>query len=481
MISSAVRGQAARYRSEFRTALPFPHIVIDGFLEADKAEGLLRDFPPFVPENAGNEFGEVGRKAVVPEIHRISPFYAKVYDYIASQEFLDFVAAATGIQHLVHDAQMFGGGTHENLEGQDLDPHVDFNYLADRGLHRRLNLLLYLNKEWNVAWGGCLELHSNPRRPAENQISVIAPDFNRAVIFETSERSWHGFERIRLPDAKKHLSRKMLSVYLYTRDRPVEETAPPHSTFYVQRPMKKHLIPGHALTLDDVSWLEKSLERRDHWIEFYQRKELEDSKRIQELLARNRRPGGWWSSIGRLRGSVVRLLRGSRKDPTSLADADVAQDRLDQPPPEVRQGEHAPADAIVNDGVRVRVLGGGMQEGPARGAWPDGWIGSPFEVAIRVETPVESIALDAFLPHGTLPEVELRARLNGIEAVRRMFRPGAVGMSVPVEAGAGDLIELRIRSDRTYCPRHTGAGADSRDLVVVLRSLRIVSANPAPA
>ena len=110
-----------------------------------------------------NEFGEVGSKATVPDIRKLSPFYAGVYSYIASRGFLDFVSQVTAIPDLVHDELMFGGGTHENLEGQELDPHVDFNFLEDRKLHRRLNLLLYLNKEWEKGWGGCLELHQGHR------------------------------------------------------------------------------------------------------------------------------------------------------------------------------------------------------------------------------------------------------------------------------------------------------------------------------
>jgi len=414
MIRSAVRQQASRYRGDFQSAQPFPHVVIDNFFDPDKAEHLLADFPAFDAENAKSDFGHVGRKAAVPDIRRISPFYAAVYDYIASQGFLDFVAEATGIPDLVHDEQMFGGGTHENLEGQDLDPHVDFNFIEDRKLHRRLNLLLYLNKEWDVAWGGCLEIHSNPRKPKENQIKVITPMFNRAVIFETSEHSWHGFEQIRLPEGKKHLSRKMLSVYLYTKERPAEEIAPPHGTCYVQRPLPRHLAAGHTLTEEDVRQLEDLLWRRDTWIEIYQKKELADSRRIQDLV------------------------NSTRETP------------------------------------QVPLSGDGVQEGQARGIWADGWIGSPFEVAIRLQMPVDSILIEGFLPEQTLPEVELRVSVNDAVVQRGTFQPGEISWSVPSEANAGELIHLRIVSDRSFCPMRAGLGADGRELVMVLRALRVL-------
>jgi hypothetical protein len=393
MINAAVRQQASRYRDEFRAARPFPYLVIDEFFEAAKAERLLAEFPPFNPANAKNEFGEVGRKATIPDIRKISPFYAAVYEYIASPEFLIFAAEATGIPNLVHDEQMFGGGTHENLEGQDLDPHVDFNFIEDRKLHRRLNLLLYLNKEWDVSWGGCLEVHSNPRRPRENQIRVVAPMFNRCVIFETSEHSWHGFERIQLPEGKKHLSRKMLSIYLYTRERPAEEIAPPHGTFYVQRTMPSHLAAGHTLTSQDVRNLEELLGRRDSWIEFYQRKELTDSKRIRDLEAYVRH-------LAESRGMLDRVR--------SMLPLDRIRTLL----PKKREEEPASSAAPAASAPRVPISGYGIPEGPVRGVWPDGWIGSPFEITIRLQMPADSILLEGFLPEQTLPEVQLAISVN---------------------------------------------------------------------
>lgn len=75
-----------------------------------------------------------------------------------------------------------------------------------------------------LSWsGGCIELHSKPRHPEFDEIKSFLPLFNRAVIFETSEYSWPGFSAIRLPQGKKHLSRKSSSIYLYTKDRPAEE------------------------------------------------------------------------------------------------------------------------------------------------------------------------------------------------------------------------------------------------------------------
>ena len=97
MINAVVRQDASHYRSKFASAYPFRHVVIDDFFHARKAEQLLADFPPFDPANARNEFGEVGGKATIPDIRKISASYSELYNYIASRDFLDCVSQLTGI------------------------------------------------------------------------------------------------------------------------------------------------------------------------------------------------------------------------------------------------------------------------------------------------------------------------------------------------------------------------------------------------
>src|SRR5207253_10460492 len=108
---------------------PFHHAVIEGFFEQGFAERLLADFPAFNPALAKNEiYGGVWGKAVNTRIREIAPAYRELYELIQSRSFLDFMGEITGIPDLLFDPALYGGGTHENLHGQDLDPHVDFNY-----------------------------------------------------------------------------------------------------------------------------------------------------------------------------------------------------------------------------------------------------------------------------------------------------------------------------------------------------------------
>ena len=251
-----------RHAAAFAQREPFRHVVIDDFLAPDYAAALLAAFPPFERGNARNEAGELGGKSTIERIRGLGRPYAMLDELIQTREFLDFVGRITSIADLLYDPDYFGGGTHENREGQDLDPHVDFNRHPREGWHRRLNLIVYLNHEWDDAWGGSLELHSDPRA-ADDRVRLVTPLFNRCVIFETTEWSWHGFGRITLPAHRATLTRKSIALYFYTQERPTDELAGTHSTIYVDRPLPDRFHAGVTLSDHDVEELRVMLARRD--------------------------------------------------------------------------------------------------------------------------------------------------------------------------------------------------------------------------
>ncbi len=213
--------------------------------------------------------------------------------------FLKRTGAITGITDLLYDKDYVGGGTHENLDGQELDIHVDFNYHPATFQHRRLNLILFLNPEWSESWGGSLELCVDPWDPSSAEVVRILPLANRAVLFETTERSWHGFSRITLPPGKRELSRRSIAVYFYTKKRPAEETAASHATVYIPRPLPTHLQPGHTLTECDLEELQRLTQRRDDQIRFLHEREL----RLHRADPRHHR----FTFVPR--GSIINLAR----------------------------------------------------------------------------------------------------------------------------------------------------------------------------
>ncbi len=265
-IADHVLKDADAHGLAFATAKPFRHVVIDDFLAADYAARIDREFPSFERGNARNENGDLGNKSTIEKIRGLGPSFEALDNLIQSQAFLDLVGRLTGIDGLLYDPWYFGGGTHENRHGQDLDVHVDFNRHPIENWHRRLNLIVYLNHEWDETWGGALELHSDPRADG-NRTKSVAPLFNRCVIFETTESSWHGFPPIVLPESKRDLTRRSLALYFYTKERPVEELADTHSTIYVDRPLPERFQPGLTLSGDDVQELRILLARRDQHIQ----------------------------------------------------------------------------------------------------------------------------------------------------------------------------------------------------------------------
>jgi Rps23 Pro-64 3,4-dihydroxylase Tpa1-like proline 4-hydroxylase len=266
-----VRGHVADLASQFSAAQPFRHVVIDGFLDPQLCAELIAQFPPFEAGDARNERGEAAGKAVIAEIARLGPAFDRFDRLMRDREFLSLMGRITNIPGLLYDEDYIGGGTHENRDGQELDSHVDFNFHPRLGWHRRLNLIVFLNPRWEEAWGGCLELLREPSASASRMVTPLA---NRAVIFETTESSWHGFRVIRTPPGQG-ITRRSLAVYFYSHDRPAAEIAPSHGTYYYQRPLPAHIQPGYTLCEEDVAEIRKLFARRDDQIRFLYEREQE--------------------------------------------------------------------------------------------------------------------------------------------------------------------------------------------------------------
>ncbi|AKS43170.1 2OG-Fe(II) oxygenase [Wenzhouxiangella marina] len=277
----------AGLRSEFDSAKPFRHLVLDDFFTPDYARSLLQEFPPFDTALARNEAGKIGGKCVHEKLAELAPPYQRLDELIQSREFLAWLEALTGIDELLYDPNYFGGGTHENRHGQDLDPHVDFNKHPETGLHRRLNLIVYLNEEWQDDWGGAIEFHQDPRLPPEeNRIEYVNPKFNRAVLFETTHWSWHGFERINLPEGDADpRSRKSVALYFYSRTRPEKEQTKPHSTIYVERPLPSHIQPNQPLGDAEYQQVQGMLRRRDEHLQRLYGNISDLSAHVEDLIA----------------------------------------------------------------------------------------------------------------------------------------------------------------------------------------------------
>jgi Rps23 Pro-64 3,4-dihydroxylase Tpa1-like proline 4-hydroxylase len=299
-LNASVENEAAQLTHRFVNAQPFRHAVIENFFDAAFAESLLAAFPAFDRGNRVGDDGREGGKSTVERIMALGPAFRALDACIQTPDFLRLIGTIAGIDDLMYDPFYLGGGTHENRHGQALQAHVDFNYHPSERWHRRLNLIVYLNPEWNESWGGNLELWRDPYQDA-NPVVRIAPAMNRCVIFETTESSWHGFDKIALPPERADLSRKSIALYFYSRQRPAQETAGKHTTHYVNRQLPGHLVAGHTLTHMDIETLRELIAHRDNQM---QRLYAENASLLQ---ARDRGISG--QILYQLRRLYVRYLR----------------------------------------------------------------------------------------------------------------------------------------------------------------------------
>lgn len=262
ILNPRVLADISKLSAQFVCAPPYPHLVIDNFLDSDFAALLADDFPSFDRGNSIGDNGVPGGKSTLENIRSLGTAYRRLDKAISSPEFLRTLSKLTGIEDLIYDPWYLGGGTHESRNGTSLDPHIDANYHPVEPWHRRLNVVLYLNRHWDDEWGGCFELFHDPQSLSTAD-RLVTPTFNRCAIFETSERSWHGFSQIRLPPAKAHLTRRSIALFFYTLERPAVETVDRHTVHYVKRPLPVHFTSGHVLSPSDVACIHDAISQRD--------------------------------------------------------------------------------------------------------------------------------------------------------------------------------------------------------------------------
>jgi hypothetical protein len=229
-------------REQYRRAAPFPFFVIDGFLERDFADTLAASYPSYEnASNTGRSFRAVNEmgKVQICEYESFPPAAKRLADAICAPELVRDLEYVTGIPSLVPDSNFIGGGIQETRSRGWLDVHVDFNFLEEHNLFRRLNILVYLNPEWDERWGGELELWDREVRQCHH---ALAPIHNRCVVLETSDLSFHGVAAVRCPPGA---TRKSFAAYYYTREAPPGWDGRMHSTLFKARPnehVKRHLL-----------------------------------------------------------------------------------------------------------------------------------------------------------------------------------------------------------------------------------------------
>ena len=219
---------------EYKANQPYPHIYFDNFLPVDVAEAALRDFPE-PKEVDWHSYKDVNqhKKLAFDAVEKLPQSIRDVLYFLNTRPMLKFLETLTGIQSVLPDPHYVGGGLHQIRPGGLLEVHADFSYHNGIRLDRRINVLIYLNKDWKEEYGGHFELWDREVKRAEKK---ILPLFNRCAIFSTTSVSFHGHPvPLACPPDR---NRKSIATYYYSNGRPEEdpELTHKHEVAFQQRP-----------------------------------------------------------------------------------------------------------------------------------------------------------------------------------------------------------------------------------------------------
>lgn len=249
---------------EYAFAEPFCHAVIDDFLPTDLAEQILQHFP--VEKKAHDKIYQKGyggqyKRQIMPA--DCDEFTRNLFGFFNSSSMLKFLEGITNIQGLLPDPYFAGGGFHEISTGGLLGIHADFRVNEGLQLIRRVNVLIYLNKDWQDTYGGKLELWD---KTMQNKVKEVAPLFNRCVIFNTDADSYHGHpEPLTTPS---DITRKSIALYYYTALPIANDTGESRHTNYVARPndTAKNIADAKKLAKKRDRRAKKMFGQNEHWL-----------------------------------------------------------------------------------------------------------------------------------------------------------------------------------------------------------------------
>lgn len=204
--------EARRLAPDYRAAHPFPHAVLRDAFPADRLRGIAEAAQAVVDAgDAGVKEHAYARKGTVGHNRTWTGDTRALFHELNSAPFVRFLETLTGIEGLIPDPHYLGGGLHMIPPGGWLDVHADFSRHDKLDLDRRLNVILYLNDDWDPAWGGALELWS---RDMARKVVEVVPDLGTMVVFDTIEDGYHGHpDPLACPPDRSRLS---MATYYYT-------------------------------------------------------------------------------------------------------------------------------------------------------------------------------------------------------------------------------------------------------------------------
>jgi len=199
----------------FKGAIPFDHCIVDGFFTDKFAAQLANEFIPYDSPHWWVYKNDIEDKKACNSWNQFPEATYSTFSYLNSSEFRNLLNEKTGLS-LQDDPGLHGGGWHCHDVGGLLNPHLDYSIHPKMGLQRVINIIIYISQELLEEHGGHFGMwDSNKNGQPEQLVQEIAPKFNRAIIFNTTQNSWHGLSRkLTQPNG---IYRKSLAIY-YLQD-----------------------------------------------------------------------------------------------------------------------------------------------------------------------------------------------------------------------------------------------------------------------
>lgn len=194
-------------QEEYSKAQPFEHIIVDDFLDPIYAEKICQQFPDV--NDTWHEYkNPIEVKYTYDNINELNVEIKNYFYYLSHPEMIQIMQKITNINDLEIDEYLHGAGLHTHPRYGRLNIHLDYEKHPYSCKERRLNIILFISKNWNTEWNGANELWNHD---VSRCIKKTHVKFNRAIIFKTNDISWHGVpDKILCPE---NIFRKSLAYY----------------------------------------------------------------------------------------------------------------------------------------------------------------------------------------------------------------------------------------------------------------------------
>ena len=217
-------------KTAYENGTPIEHIYIHNFFSNEELKSILEEWPSLDDTRWSSlkrmvDYG-VGNKLEISKLDLMGPHTQQILLRLLSEPFIKSLEYLTGIKNLKSDIELYGGGLVYTPSGGFLKVHADFNYYDKIKMYRRINIIIYLNEEWEESWNGNLEFWSEDMQ----KVKSYPPNLNTAILFHVHDKAFHGYpDTIKCPDT---MGRKSINLYYYTTENDSFQDKNPHKTIW---------------------------------------------------------------------------------------------------------------------------------------------------------------------------------------------------------------------------------------------------------